>query len=458
MKKFRLLLMMVLAGAVAFTACEPQGPKTPTPTVTVTLDETSVAADGFSVSVATTNAEKAVWVVVAHDDATVTVDSVLSTGTEIPVETLNVAETPAVVAVTGLTAETAYDFYVAVVNKEKQALSEVLCVTTGVAPAPVVEFTADATLGNGACEMSMSLAEMLNAPGHYLMVANANYDCAMLMMFDYDFAASGCESYSYLTGHHYPLVAGSFNEMVLPTVSCLMVDPGYTNFMIGEVVYYPIVPEVAADAEGNPYGVSVTTLVPEGQDLNLLEFNIPAVTELDAEGKPVGEVVIIKGSYVGPLQYQLTKPSYPFNLKQFGFTTFEATQNESQLILTSQSIANGEFKMYLNLAHNDGVLADEEGVLYLAGDGMNLNGYFWSSIDDENYVFTEGGFTLKTTANKNEFELEVGERRGWKMEGQSVGYDVEPGIYTITINGLQGQGSENSNEDVTKDEETSVIK
>ena len=58
----------------------------------------------------------------------------------------------------------------------------------------------------------------------------------------------------------------------------------------------------------------------------------------------------------------------------------------------------------------------------------------------------------------NVFTLEVGERRGWKMEGQSFGYDIEPGTYTITINGLQSQGGGNSNEDVTKDDETSIIK
>ena len=448
MKKFRLLLMMVLAAAVSFTACNPQnGPETATPTVVVTLDEASVAADGFTVTVATTNAEKAAWVVVAHETI-VTADVVLAEGTEIPVETLNVAEVPATVAVADLAAQTDYDFYVAVVNKEKQVLSEVVCVTTTAAPAQVVEFTADETLGNGACEMSMNLAEMIGAPGHYLMLSNANWECAMLLMLDYDFASFGCETYSYLTGHHYPLAKGSFNEMQFPTTSCLMVDPGYTNFGIGEVTYYPIVPETEVDAEGNPYGVTVTTMVPSGSDLNLLEFNIPAVTELDDEGNPVGEVVVIKGSYMGSLQYQLSKPSYPFNLKQFGFTTFEATQNESQLILTSQSVANGEFKMYLDLSHNEGVLADAEGVLYMAGEGMNLNGYYWSAIDDENFIFTEGGFTLKTTANKNEFALEVGERRGWKMEGQSIAYDVEPGIYTITINGLQ---TGNSVEDLPRD-------
>ena len=451
MKKFRFLLAMVLAAAVSFTACDPQGgePTVPTPTVVVTLDEASVAQDGFTVAVVTTDAEKAAWMVVAQGTEAVTAESVFAEGTEIPAETLNVAEVPASVVVTELAAATAYDFYVAVENKGKQVLSEVVSVTTAAVPAaPVVEFFADETTGTGVCEMSMNLAEMLNAPGHYLMLANANWDSAMLMMFDYDFASFGCESYSYLTGHHYPLVAGSFNEMVLPTVSCLMVDPGYTNFGIGETTYYPIVPETAVDAEGNPYGVTVTTMVPQGTDLNLLEFNIPAVTELDAEGNPVGEVVIIKGSYMGSLQYVLSKPSYPFNLKQFGFTTFEATQNDSQLILTSQSVANGEFKMYLDLSHNNGVLADAEGVLYMAGDGMNLNGFYWSSIDDENYIFTEGGFVLSTTAKANEFNLEVGERRGWKMEGQSIAYDVEPGVYTITINGLQ---TGNSVEDLPRD-------
>ena len=458
MKKFRFLLAMVLAAAVSFTACDPQGgePTVPTPTVVVTLDEASVAQDGFTVAVVTTDAEKAAWMVVAQGTEAVNAESVFAEGTEIPAETLNVAEVPASVVVTELAAATAYDFYVAVENKGKQVLSEVVSVTTAAVPAaPVVEFFADETTGTGVCEMSMNLAEMVGAPGHYLMLANANWDSAMLMMFDYDFASFGCESYSYLTGHHYPLVKGSFNEMNLPQTSCLMVDPGYTNFGIGEVTYYPIVPESATDAEGNPYGVTVTTMVPSGQDLNLLEFNIPAVKELDAEGNPVGEVVIIKGQYMGSLQYQLTKPSYPFNLKEFGFTTFEAVQEGSQVILTSQSVANGDFKMYLDLSHNDGVLANEDGVLYMAGDGMNLNGYYWSALDDATFLFSEGGFVLYTTEAANVYTLEVGERRGWKMEGQSFGYDIEPGTYTITINGLE---SGNTNEEVTKDKETSIIK
>ena len=444
MKKFRFLLAMVLTAAVSFTACDPQGkePSVPTPTVAVTLDEASVAQDGFTVSVVTTDAEKAAWLVVAQGTEAVTAESVFATGTEIPAELLNVAEVPAVVAVTELEAATAYDFYVAVENKGKQVLSEVVSVTTAEIPAAaVVEFYADETTGTGVCEMSMNLAEMIGAPGHYLMLANANWDSAMLMMLDYDFASFGCESYSYLTGHHYPLAKGSFNEMQFPTTSCLMVDPGYTNFGIGEVTYYPIVPESATDAEGNPYGVTVTTMVPQGTDLNLLEFNIPAVTELDDEGNPVGEVVVIKGQYMGSLQYQLSKPSYPFNLKQFGFTTFEAVQEGNQVILTSQSVANGDFKMYLDLSHNEGVLANEDGVLYMAGEGNNLNGYYWSAIDDATFLFTEGGFLLYTTETPNVYTLEVGARRGWKMEGQNYGYDIEADTYTITINGLQS-GSE----------------
>ena len=457
MKKFRFLLAMVLTAAVSFTACDPQGkePSVPAPTVAVTLDEASVAQDGFTVSVVTTDAEKAAWLVVAQGTEAVTAESVFAEGTEIPAELLNVAEVPAVVAVTELEAATAYDFYVAVENKGKQVLSEVVSVTTAEIPAAaVVEFYADETMGSGACEMSMNLAEMIGAPGHYLVLASTN-GLAQLMMLDYDFASFGCESYSYLTGHHYPLAKGSFNEMQFPTTSCLMVDPGYTNFGIGEVTYYPIVPESATDAEGNPYGVTVTTMVPSGQDLNLLEFNIPAVKELDDEGNPVGEVVVIKGQYMGSLQYQLSKPSYPFNLKQFGFTTFEAVQEGNQVILTSQSVANGDFKMYLDLSHNEGVLANEDGVLYMAGEGNNLNGYYWSAIDDATFLFTEGGFLLYTTETPNVYTLEVGARRGWKMEGQNYGYDIEADTYTITINGLE---SGNTNEEVTKDEETSIIK
>ena len=458
MKKFRLLLMMVLAAAVSFTACGPNegAPEVATPTVTVTLDEASVTSDSFTVTVVTPDAEKAHWMVVPHGDDSATVDIILNYGREIDATTLNNAEVPVTIVVSELEFEHSYDFYVAVENKGKKVLSEVVSATTLPLPsAPVVEFYADETMGNGVCEMSMSLGEMGMAPGHYLMLANANYDCAMLMMLDYDFMLYGCESYSYLTGHHYPLVAGSFNEMNLPQTSCLMVDPGYTNFTIGEVTYYPIVPDTLVDDEGNPYGVTVTTMVPSGQDLNLLEFNIPAVTDVDDEGNPVGEMVVIKGQYMGSLQYQLTKPSVEFDLKEFGFTTFDAVQEGGQVILTSKSVSNGDFKMYLDISQNNGVMADAEGVLYLAGDGMNLNGYYWSSLDDATFLFTEGGFVLYTTDKANVFTLEVGERRGWKMEGQSFAYDIVPGTYTITINGLSGG---NSNEEVTKDDETTIIK
>ena len=455
MRKFRLLFAMVLAAAVSFTACEPKGgEEVAVPTVAVTLDEASVTADSFSVSVVTANAEKASWLVAAHGEEGVTAAVVFETGTAIPAESLNVAETPAVVAVTGLTAKTEYDLYVAVENKGKQTLSEVVCVTTAAPAAQVVEFSADATVGNGACEMSMSLMEAGGKPGQYLMLANADWDVAQLMMLDYDFAQFGCESYSYLTGHHYPLAAGSFNEMTFPTVSCLMVDPGYTNFTIGEVTYYPIVPESATDADGNPYGVTVTTMVPQGQDLNLLDFNVPAVKEVDDAGNPVGEVVIIKGQYMGPLQYVLTKPSAEFSLEDRGFLEFEGTQEGSIVTLISRSVVNGDFKMILDLSDYEGVMASEEGVLYLAGEETNLSGYFWDSFDDITYNFTEGGFMLFSTDKKDTFTLEVGRARGWKMEGPSFAYDITPGTYTIKVSGL---GGSNSTEGVGKDDEQNII-
>ncbi|MBO5813528.1 MAG: hypothetical protein J6R13_03325, partial [Alistipes sp.] len=48
-----------------------------------------------------------------------------------------------------------------------------------------------------------------------------------------------------------------------------------------------------------------------------------------------------------------------------------------------------------------------------------------------------GGFLLYSTDKKDTFTLEVGERRGWKMEGPSFVYDITPGTYTIKVSGLQ---------------------
>ncbi len=298
---------------------------------------------------------------------------------------------------------------------------------------PVVEFYGNEEAGTGVCQQSMSFAEM-GMPGQYLMLMNDKSDNALLFMLDYDCG----ETYQYLTSHHYPLVEGSFNMGVVPEVSCLMVDPGYTNFTIGGVIYYPIVPETANDADGNPYGVTVMTMCDQGVDMNLLEFNVPAVTELDnTTGKPVEgcDVYVIKGSYQGSLQYVLAKASMPFDLEQWGHTNFVKTEQDGVITLTSDSTTGGKFVMNFNTWGTE-PFATEEGQLYFTGDA--LTGYYVDFVEGETYyTFSDGArVTLATTATEGQYVLTISSRAGkWLLQNPDapVDYEVVAKEYTLTV-------------------------
>ena len=454
MKKFRLLLMMLLAAAVSFTACNNGGEEvTPTdpndPTVVVTLDEEELYPDAFMAKVVTTNAERAAWTVVAHDEPVV-VANVLAEGVQIPAGELNNAEVPALVLAEDLTPATAYDLYVAVEGNGKQVLSAPLCVTTAEAEAlgSVVEFYVDNSMGGGNVEVGGMSLDTFNQPGQYITISAYGEDgetleySASLIMFDHDYADFGCTSYSYLTSHHYPVVAGSFDMGTFPTTSALMADPGYVNFTVNGKTYYPVVPTAATDAEGNPYGVSVITLVPNGQDLNMLEFNLPVVDEDNNE-------YVLVGSYMGPIGYQLSKPKYPFDLEEFGYTEFVATQEGSIITLTSDTI-QGKLEMAFDISHNDNVFAAEadaeQGVTYVAGEGNNWSGYyFMPGLDEATYYFNEGSrIALFKTETEGEYRISVGRTleggSSWTMSSESSSYDYEVpiGDYTIKVTGLGG--------------------
>lgn len=448
--------MMLLAAAVSFTACNNGGEEvTPTdpndPTVVVTLDEEELYPDAFMAKVVTTNAEKAAWTVVAHDEPVV-VANVLAEGVQIPAGELNNAEVPALVLAEDLTPATAYDLYVAVEGNGKQVLSAPLCVTTAEAEAlgSVVEFYVDNSMGGGNVTVGgMSMMDYGSKPGQYIMIDAYGEDgetleySAKLIMFDYDYADFGCTSYSYLTGHHYPVVAGSLDMGPLPTTSALMADPGYTNFTVKGKTYFPVVPTAEADAEGNPYGVTVTTMVPYGQDLNMLEFNLPVIDEDNNE-------YVLVGSYIGPVGYQLSKPKYPFDLEEWGYTEYVATQEGSIITLTCDTY-QGKFEMAFDISHNDNVFAAEadaeQGVTYIAGEDCNWSGYYFiPGLDEATYYFNEGSrIALFKTETEGEYRISVGRTlegtgSSWTMSSESSSYDYEVplGDYTIKVTGLGG--------------------
>ena len=379
----------------------------PLATVTVKVDEDELTDTSFLMWVGTTNAAKAAWLVVPKYTEGVTAAQVLTEGVALAAAQLNKPEVA--VTVEDLTPDTEYDFYFAAENVEgKQVISDVVAVTTAPKVIPVVEVELTELMS------TTDLNDVVAIPGIWTMVMNPTTgDGATLFAYNLDGEYPG-----YLANGEYPLLSGSFDNGALPNATCLLADPGYTNFTIGGVDYYPI-GDLGTDAEGNVYGITVMTAMPES-DENYIEFNIPA-EDLS------GNQIIIRGSYYGPLGYVASINTYPFDLDTWKFTSFEATVDGNNVSLKSNSL-NGEFVM--NLATENGAI---EGT-YVVGD--NLFGGFTSFLEGapEFYEFVSGRIALIKGDAEGQYTLAVSTRGDeWIMVGESGAYKIDAKDYDITI-------------------------
>lgn len=379
----------------------------PLATVTVKVDQDELTDTSFLMWVGTTNAAKAAWLVVPKYTEGVTAAQVLTEGVALAAAQLNKPEVA--VTVEDLTPDTEYDFYFAAENVEgKQVISDVVAVTTAPKVIPVVEIELTELMS------TTDLNDVVAIPGIWTMVMNPTTgDGATLFAYNLDGEYPG-----YLANGEYPLLSGSFDNGALPNATCLLADPGYTNFTIGGVDYYPI-GDLGTDAEGNVYGITVMTAMPES-DENYIEFNIPA-EDLS------GNQVIIRGSYYGPLGYVSSIATWPFDLKQWSFTKFEATAEGNNVTLKSNSI-NGEFVM--NLTTENGAI---EGT-YVVGD--NLSGGFTSFLEGapEFFEMVSGRIALIKGDAEGQYTLAVSTRGDeWIMVGESGAYKIDAKDYDITI-------------------------
>ena len=380
----------------------------PLATVTVIkVDEDELTDTSFLMWVGTTNAAKASWLVVPKYTEGVTAAQVLSEGVALAAAQLNKPEVA--VTVGDLTPDTEYDFYLAAENVEgKQVISDVVAVTTAPKVIPVVEVEFSELMS------TTDLSTVVGIPGIWTMVMNPTTgDGATLFAYNLDGEYPG-----YLANGEYPLLSGSFDNGALPNATCLLADPGYTNFTIGGVDYYPI-GDLGTDAEGNVYGITVMTAMPES-DENYIEFNIPA-EDLS------GNQIIIRGSYYGPLGYVASINTYPFDLDTWKFTSFEATVDGNNVSLKSNSL-NGEFVM--NLTTENGAI---EGT-YIVGE--NLAGGFTSFLEGapEFYEFVSGRIALIKGDAEGQYTLAVSTRGDeWIMVGESGAYKIDAKDYDITI-------------------------
>ena len=372
----------------------------------IKVDEDELTDTSFLMWVGTTNAAKASWLVVPKYTEGVTAAKVLSEGVALAASQLNKAEVA--VTVEDLTPDTEYDFYLAAENVEgKQVISDVVAVTTAPKVIPVVEVELTELMNT----TDLSVAGL---PGIWTMLMNPTTgDGVTLFAYNLDAEYPG-----YLANGEYPLLSGSFDNGTLPNATCVLADPGYTSFSVGGVDYYPI-GDLGADEEGNVYGITVMTAMPES-DENYIEFNIPA-EDLS------GNQVIIRGSYYGPLGYVTSIATWPFDLAQWSFTKFEATANGNNVVLKSNSI-NGEFVM--NLTTENGAI---EGT-YIVGE--NLAGGFTSFLEGapEFYEFVSGRIALIKGDAEGQYTLAVSTRGDeWIMVGESGAYKIDAKDYDITI-------------------------
>ena len=422
MKKLLLLLLSFVT--LAFTGCfygEDLGPTEPE-VGSISLSKTSVSvpseANMVSVEVtspyawkATTNAA---WIEV-EVDGTSTLNLYVEKNT-------TTEERTATVVVSCDSYNLATELYV--VQAAGEATPEV----------PVIEFYADATMGTGELQGSVSLLQAIGSPGHLAYIASASGIMAQLLMIDYSVPV---EQYSYLNAGIYPVVAGSIDMGNIPAQTCLVADPGYCNFFDANTgkTYYPVVPETEVDADGMPYGVMLEySPAMTGQDLNYFVLNIPVVDD-------DGNSAVIQGAYMGPLGYENlgggaggAKQTYEFNMQQFGFTTFEATYNEEykMLALVSNS-QNGTFRMNFNLGYTDGVWAGQ--AFDCVEGGGALSGYYWDQLDDAQFDFDSGRVLVEATETPGVYTLVVSSRNPLYFWGQSYDLQME-GEYTITVTGL----------------------
>jgi hypothetical protein len=342
------------------------------------------------------------------------------------------------VVVTGLEAETAYDFYVAVENKGKMALSQVVSVTTGKA-APA--FSKTITFSPTMCE-GMSLVDAGVGVGHYLTFVDEAGNMMQILVQD---GTNDAMSYKYLPGQFYPAVTAAFGDSA-SAGSAVICDPGYSNLCVidpttEEETTYALVGDKGAD-----YGVDIITKMPE-EDNNMITFNLVGVDE-------AGNEVLIVGEYIGSFNYPTAAAAIDFNLTEWGFTSFKATTNGNKVTLLSNGVS-GDFKIIIDTTNYQGQVTSEEGNLYVVGD--NLEGYYFDPLDFADYNFTEGGFVLLPGEKEGEYIIEVGERRGWKMGGGNKQFNIVPGTYTIQVEGLDSDNGGNATEDVGKDDEQNII-
>ena len=290
---------------------------------------------------------------------------------------------------------------------------------------PVIEFYSTLAEGQNLAQMGAGVS------GHMINFVSADYSQQMMLLVVDPTVAP--EEYTYLPNGYFPSVNCENDPSmpgmpVFPSVPATVCTPGFSMFG-----YYDEATDTfkeytfVAGAEEDGYGVSVMTLMPN-EDENMIEFNLLAE---DADGNKV----IVRGSFTGPLGYQVgpaQKPCYELNMIDYRFLSFEREDLPGGYVRLKSSNNNGDF--VITLDPQGGEIATADGVQYDVADG-NLMGYHWDSMDDVTFSFVSGSISLKTTETAGVYTLVVSDRNPLTMTADGWRYDlnVPGGEYAITV-------------------------
>lgn len=170
--------------------------------------------------------------------------------------------------------------------------------------------------------------------------------------------------------------------------------------------------------------VAIQTLMPD-TDYNLVNF------QLELEDANGNKAVITQGgeSLISAFGYTGGSSTNPLSLKDWGFTTYEATVDGTTVTLKSTN-ASGEFVMVLSGVVDGNIAAADN--FYVVGD--NLSGYYFDALEGQ-FDFTEGGIWFEKMSDSN-YQLFISPMYEWKIGNKwhvDNGLDVSVGL-DIVVN------------------------
>lgn len=169
--------------------------------------------------------------------------------------------------------------------------------------------------------------------------------------------------------------------------------------------------------------VLIQTTMPD-IDNNLVTF------QLELEDANGNKAVIAQSgeSLISPFGYTGGAATSPLSLKDWGFTTYEATVDGTTVTLNSSS-TSGDFVMVLSGVVDGNIAAENN--FYIVGE--NLSGYYFDSLDGQ-FDFTEGGIWFEKMSGENNYQIFISPMYEWKVGNRwhvDNGLDVGVGLDII---------------------------